>query len=71
MSKAKKESNLDPKVREKLDRILAEITAAQDQGVPPDEALHKATSHLTAEPYLTIHLIEALIRIPRPQTAQL
>lgn len=54
-----------------MDHILEEIKTAQDQGVPPDEVLKKATSYLKEEPYLTIHLIEALIRIPNPETAQL
>lgn len=71
MSKTKKELTPDPAVKEKLDQILAEIKAAQDQGVPPDEALKKATSYLEDEPYLTTHLIEALARIPTPETAQL
>lgn len=58
-------------MKDKLDQILAEIKNAQSQGVPPSEALKKATSYLKDEPYLTIHLIEALVRIPNPETAQL
>ncbi len=56
---------------EKLDRILDEIKAAQSQNVPLNEVLKKATSYLKEEPYLTIHLIEALASIPNPETAQL
>lgn len=56
---------------EKLDNILEEIKAAQSQGFPPDDVFKKATSYLKDEPYLTIHLIEALARIPNPETAQL
>ena len=71
MGKAKKEPTQDPAVKDKLDQILAEITTAQSQGVPPREVLKKAASYLEEEPYLTIHLIEALIRIPNQETAQL
>ena len=56
---------------EKLDLIVEEIKTAQSQGVPPDEVLKKASSYLKEEPYLTIHLIEALTRVPNPETAQL
>ena len=71
MGKKKKEPAPDPAVKEKLDQILAEITNEQDQGVPPDEILKKVTSYLKDEPYLTTHLIEALVRVPTPETAQL
>ena len=71
MSKTKKEPTPNPAVGEKLDHILDEIKAAQSQNVPHNEVLKKATSYLKEEPYLTIHLIEALVRIPNPETAQL
>jgi hypothetical protein len=71
MSKTKKDPTRDPAVRDKLDQILAEIKNAQSQGVPPDDVLKKATSYLKDEPYLTTHLIDALIRVPNPETAQL
>jgi hypothetical protein len=71
MGKTKKDPTRDPAVRDKLDQILAEIKNAQSQGVPPDDVLKKATSYLEDEPYLTIHLIEALVRVPNPETAQL
>jgi hypothetical protein len=71
MGKTNKELIPDPALEDKLDQILAEIKAAQSQVVPPDEVLKKATSYLKDEPYLTIHLIDALIRIPNPETAQL
>jgi hypothetical protein len=71
MTKKAKTHTTDSAVGEKLDQILTEIKVAQGQNVPPDEVLKKASVHLTQEPYLTIHLIEALVRIPNPETAQL
>jgi hypothetical protein len=71
MSKTKKEPIRDPAVGEKLDQILEEISNAQSQGVPPDDVLKNVTPSLKDEPYLSVHLIDALIRIPTPETAQL
>jgi hypothetical protein len=71
MGKTKKESTPDPAVKERLDQILNEITTAPGLGVPFDEVLKKAASFLKEEPSLTIHLIEALARIPQPETVQL
>jgi hypothetical protein len=72
MGKTEKGPTPDPAVKDKqLDQILAEIRAAQSQGTPPGEVLKKISFYLQEEPYLTIALIEALIRIPNPETAQL
>ena len=71
MTKKGKKHTADAAVVEKLDQIVEEIKVAQSQNLPPDEVLKKASVHLTQEPYLTIHLIEALARIPNPETAQL
>lgn len=71
MSKTIKEPTPNPAVGEKLDHILDEIKAAQSQNVPHNEVLKKAASYLKEEPYLTIHLIEALVKIPNPETSKL
>jgi hypothetical protein len=70
MGKTKKESPLEPAVKERLDQILGEIRTAQDKGISSDQVLRKATSSLKQEPSLTIHMIEALGKIPHPETAQ-
>jgi hypothetical protein len=71
MTKKAKKHTADAAVGEKLDQILEEIKVAQSQNLPPDEVLKKVSVYLTQEPYLAIHLIEALARIPNPETAQL
>jgi hypothetical protein len=71
MSKTKKEPSLDPAVKDRLDQILSEIKTALDQGLPADEVIKKAAFSLKDEPYLTIHFIEALAKIPHPETVQL
>jgi len=58
-------------VKERLDQILGEIANAQTLGVPLDEVQKKVSSSVKEEPHLTIHLIEALTRIPQLTTAQL
>jgi hypothetical protein len=71
MGKTKKEPPLDPAVKERLDQILGEIKNAQALGVSLDAVQKKLASSLKEEPYLTIHVIEALASIPQLSTAQL
>jgi len=71
MGKAKKELTSDQAVRDRLDQILAEITAAQDQGVPTQEVLKKTSFNPEEEPSLALPLIDALARVPSPDTAQI
>jgi hypothetical protein len=71
MGKAKKELTSDQEVRDRLDQILREISAAQDQGVPPQEVLKKISFNPEEEPSLTLPLIDALAKFPSPDTAQI
>lgn len=71
MAKKRKGKKLDAFSGEKVDQILDEIETAQSQNTTNQELLQKISSHLEKDPSLTIPLIEALVRIPTPPTAQL
>jgi hypothetical protein len=71
MAKKRKGKRLDAVSGEKVGQILNEIETAQNQNMTNQEILQKISSHLEEEPSLTIPLIEALVRIPTPLTAQL
>jgi hypothetical protein len=71
MAKKRKGIKLDAHSAEKVDQILSEIETAQGQDTTNQELLQNISSHLEKEPSLTIPLIEALARIPKPSTAQL
>ena len=71
MAKKPKQHKVDSISREKVDQIVHEIEAAQSQKVAPEEVLKRVSSYLEKGPSLTIPLIEALSRIPNPETAQL
>lgn len=71
MGKKRKEYKVDSMCREKADQIVREIETAQSQNVTVEEILKNTSEYLKQEPCLTIHIIEALARIPTPETAQL
>jgi len=71
MTKKGKEHTFDSKCGEKAEQIIHEIEAAQGQKLTAEEILKKISEYLTQEPCLTIHVIEALARIPTPETAHL
>jgi len=71
MTKKLKEHPVDSKCGEKAEQIVREIEAAQGQKLTAEEILKKTSEYLKQEPCLTIHVIEALARIPAPETAQL
>lgn len=71
MAKKPKQHKVDSISREKVDQIVHEIETAQSQKVAPEEVLKRVSSYLEKDPSLTIPLIEALSRIPNPETAQL
>ena len=71
MGKKRKEHKIDSMCREKADQIIREIETAQGQKAQLEEILKKTHEHIKQEPCLTIHVIEALARIPTPETAQL
>lgn len=56
---------------EKVDEILRQIESAQGQKLAPGKVLTRISPYLKQEPSLTVPLIEALARIPNPETAQL
>ena len=71
MAKRRKRDKVGLISGEKVDQIVHEIETAQGQKVTPEEVLKRTSSYLEKEPSLTIPLIEALARIPNPETAQL
>ncbi|UCE33412.1 MAG: hypothetical protein JSV40_09315 [Deltaproteobacteria bacterium] len=71
MAKKRKRRKLDAHSAEKVDQILSEIETAQGQDTTNQKLLQNISSLLEKEPSLTIPLIEALARIPKPSTAQL
>jgi len=71
MTKKQKEHTFDSRCGEKAEQIIHEIETAQSQKLTTEEILKKTSEYLKQEPCLTIHVIEALSRIPTPETAQL
>jgi len=71
MGKKPKDKKVNTLSGEKIDRILHDIEAAQSQKATPEELLLMVSSYLDKEPFLTIPLIEALVRVPNAETAQL
>ncbi|KPK46336.1 MAG: hypothetical protein AMK74_00440 [Nitrospira bacterium SM23_35] len=71
MAKKPKQHKVDSISRQKVDQIVHEIETAQSQKVAPEEVLKRVSSYLEKDPSLTIPLIEALSRVPNPETAQL
>jgi hypothetical protein len=71
MNKKQKEYTFDSKCGEKAVQIIHEIETAQSQKLTADEIFTKISEYLTQEPCLTIHIIEALEKIPSTETAQL
>jgi len=71
MAKKRKEHKVDSISGEKVDQIVYEIKTAHSQKVTPEEILKMISSYLEKEPSLTIPMIEALVRIPNPETAQI
>jgi len=71
MTERRKGHKVDLISGERVDHIVHQIETAQGQKVTPEEVLKRISSYLEKEPSLTIPLIEALARIPNPETAQL
>ncbi len=71
MAKKRKGKKLDAFPREQVDQILNEIEIAQSQNTTNQGLLQKIFARLEKEPSLTIPLVEGLVRIPMPLTAQL
>ena len=71
MTKKQKEHTFHSKSGEKAAQIIHEIETAQNQKLSVEEIFVKISEHLTQEPCLTIHVIEALVKIPTPETAHL
>ena len=71
MTKKRKEHSKDSECGEKAEHIIHEIETAQDKHQTVEEILSTISEYLTQEPSLTIHIIEALARIPTPETAHL
>jgi len=71
MTKKQKEHPADSECGKKAEQIIQEIETAQSQKLTAEEILTKITEYLTQEPCLTIHIIDALVKIPTPETAQL
>ncbi len=71
MGKKQKEHKVDSMCREQAYQIVREIETAQSQKVKAEEILKNTSVYLKQEPCLTIHIIEALARIPSPETAQI
>ena len=69
--KKRKEHEISIRSEEKVNQILEEIKTAQSRNIAPESVLEKISPYLEQEPFLTVHLIEALARIPDPDTAQL
>jgi len=71
MTKNRKEHTFDSRSGEKAAQIIHEIETAQSQKLPAEEIFTKISEYLAQEPCLTIHVIEALVKIPTPETAHL
>jgi len=71
MTKKRKEHTFDSKCGEKAEQIIHEIETAQSQKLTAEEIFTKISEYLTQEPCLTIHVIEALAKIPSTETAHL
>jgi hypothetical protein len=71
MAKKRKEYKRNSSCGEKAEQIIREIETAQSQKRPAEEILKNTSEHLKQEPCLTIHVIEALAKIPSTETAQL
>jgi hypothetical protein len=71
MPKKRKEHKETSACGEKAEEIIREIETAQSQKLPPEEILKNTSEHLKHEPCLTIHVIEALAKIPTIETAHL
>jgi len=71
MGKTKKGSAIDPALKERLDQILADVAAAQEQGVPSREIFKRLSIDLQEEAALAVALIDALTTLPSIDTAQL
>ncbi|MFW6115040.1 MAG: hypothetical protein ACOC6E_01950 [Thermodesulfobacteriota bacterium] len=71
MGKTKKGPAIDPALKERLDQTLADLAAAQEQGVPPHEIFKKLSIDLQEEAPLAVALIDALTTLPSIDTAQL
>ncbi len=71
MTKKQKEHTADSQCGEKAEQIIREIEIAQNQKLATEEILTKISEYLTQEPCLTIHVIDALVKIPTPETAHL
>jgi hypothetical protein len=71
MSTRGKDNEADAQLRKKVHEILQEVEAAQAHKAKPQEILQRISSYLKQETSLTIPLIDALIKLPTPQTALL
>jgi len=71
MTKNRKEHTFDSRSGEKAAQIIHEIETAQSQKLPAEEIFTKISEYLTQEPCLTIHIIDALAKIPSTETAHL
>jgi len=71
MTKKRKEHTVDSECGKKAEQIIHEIETAQSQKLTTEEILTKITEYFTQEPCLTIHVIDALVKIPTPETAHI
>jgi len=71
MTKKQKKHPVDSECGKKAEQIIQEIETAQSQKLSADDILVKINEYLRQEPCLTIHVIDSLVKIPTPETAQL
>jgi len=71
MTKNRKEPTFDSECGKKAEQIIREIETAQNQKLAVEKIFTKISEYLTQEPCLTIHVIEALAKIPSTETAHL
>jgi hypothetical protein len=69
MSTGVKDNEADAQLNKKVHEILQEVEADQARDVKPMEILQRISSYLKHETFLTIPLIDALAKLPTPQTA--
>ena len=71
MSKKLKGNSIDPLLLKKIDTIVHEIETLQVQGIGIKDIYNKISVYLEEEPSLTVPLVDALVKLPKPETAQL
>jgi hypothetical protein len=66
-----KANEADAPIGKKIQQIIQQVEAAQASDIKSREILQRISSHLRQDASLAIPLIDALVRLPTPQTALL